>query len=169
MKELLFVGDSLIEYYDWARRFPAQRVHNLGWSGETVQGLLGRQGVIIAQGPAPDLILIMSGTNNIGLEETDFIADYRQIIENFQQAWPTARICMHSLPPILLPWLDPELVPKANEKLRRLAAATGCDFIDVYQLFQQEGPSNCLVEDGVHLSDRGYTIWAEAIAKLMGK
>ncbi|MDZ7642602.1 MAG: GDSL-type esterase/lipase family protein [Desulfurivibrio sp.] len=122
MQELVFAGDSLIEYYDWAARFPRHWVHNQGWAGETVQGLLGRVELIIRQCRAPNFIFIMSGTNNIGLEETDFIGSYRQIIEKFHRDFPAATICAHSLPPILIPWLDPELVNRTNRELRAVAA-----------------------------------------------
>ncbi|MDF1614974.1 hypothetical protein [Desulfurivibrio dismutans] len=37
MQELVFAGDSLIEYYDWAARFPQHRVHNQGWSGAVAE------------------------------------------------------------------------------------------------------------------------------------
>lgn len=163
MQEILFTGDSLIEYFDWAARFPEHRVHNMGWSGETVEGLLGRLELIIRQCPNPGFIFIMSGTNNIALEETDFVSPYRHIIDKLKKAFPAARICIHSLPPILIPWFDSKLVPQANRKLRTLADETGTDFIDVYKLFQKAGVNQCLVEDGVHISDRGYTIWSAAI------
>lgn len=168
MQKILFAGDSLIEYYDWAARFPEYRVHNMGWSGETVEGLLGRIELIIRQCPNPDFIFIMSGTNNIAMEETDFTSAYRQIIDKLKKALPATRICIHSLPPIMISWFDPELAPRANRKLRTLADETGIDFIDVYQLFQQGGVNQCLVEDGVHISDQGYAIWSAAIAKMIG-
>ena len=168
MQEIVFTGDSLIEYYDWAARFPEYRVHNMGWSGETVEGLLGRIELIIRQCPNPDFIFIMSGTNNIALEKTDFTAAYRHIIDKLKKVFPTTRICIHSLPPILIPWFDSELVPQANGKLRTLADKTGIDLIDVYKLFQKNGVNQCLVEDGVHISDQGYATWSAAVAKMIG-
>ncbi len=41
MQKILFTGDSLIEYFEWAARFPEHRIHNMGWSGETVEGPVG--------------------------------------------------------------------------------------------------------------------------------
>lgn len=168
MLELIFVGDSLIEYYNWEARFPQHRVHNQGWSGETVQGLLGRTEAVIRQCRVPNFIFIMSGTNNIGLEELDFIDSYRQIIEKFHRGFPAATICCHTLPPILIPWLNPELVNQANRELRAVAAESDCRLIDVKQLFQEAGVEDCLVEDGVHISEQGYAIWLGAVAQLIG-
>ncbi len=158
MAELVFIGDSLIEYYDWAARFSEHRVHNLGWSGETVEELRDRLELVITRIQAPDLIFIMSGTNNVAMEDPGFIRPYREIIHKFQVAFPGARILVQSLPPIILPWFNPELVNQANENLRALAAETGTSFIDVHAIFEQAGIGDCLVEDGVHISNKGYEL-----------
>ena len=68
-KKLLFLGDSLIEYYDWAERFADYDVHNLGIAGETVEGLASRLGRILRELKAPDIVFIMSGINNMAMED----------------------------------------------------------------------------------------------------
>jgi len=41
-KRLLFIGDSLIEFFDWQGRFSDCLVKKLGRAGETVQEILAR-------------------------------------------------------------------------------------------------------------------------------
>jgi len=38
-KTILFIGDSLTEFFDWQKRFPGHKVVNLGSAGETVETL----------------------------------------------------------------------------------------------------------------------------------
>lgn len=166
MREIIFIGDSLIEYYDWNNRFPKYRVHNLGWSGETLEGLRARIGSY-GKRPEPDFIFIMSGTNNIAREETGVIMTYREIISQFQSTFPTTRILIHSIPPMLLPWVKPEVVSQVNAKLRQLADETGCSYIDIHTLFLQAGVEECLEEDGVHINEKGYELWSAVVAEII--
>ncbi|MFH7326252.1 GDSL-type esterase/lipase family protein [Desulfurivibrio sp. C05AmB] len=166
MREIIFIGDSLIEYYDWNDRFPQHRVHNLGWSGETLEGLRTRVGSY-EQRPKPDFIFIMSGTNNIAREETGVIMTYREIINQFHNTFPDARIFIHSIPPMLLPWVKPEVITQVNDKLRQLADETGCGYVDIHTLFLQAGVEECLEEDGVHICEKGYEIWSALIEDIL--
>jgi lysophospholipase L1-like esterase len=70
---ILFLGHSLIEFFDWQKRFPAHTVRNLGVAGESVEGLLSRLDGIIKTYPEADLIFIMTGINNIAMEDFDFL------------------------------------------------------------------------------------------------
>ena len=82
MKNLVFIGDSLTEWFDWQRRFPEHHVTNLGISGEQVDGLLGRGDRIRKQIDNPDCIFIMTGINNIVLGQDDITGPYRDIVRN---------------------------------------------------------------------------------------
>lgn len=165
MANLVFIGDSLIEYFDWADRFAEHRVSNLGRSGETVEELLARLPAVAQRPGEPDFIFIMSGTNNVAMEDGGFLAPYREIIGRLQTAFPAARIVIHSLPPIILPWFNPALVDQANAQIRKLARETGVGFIDLNATFEQAGAGHCLVADGVHISDHGYHLWSTAVGE----
>ena len=91
MKNLYFLGDSLIEYHDWQARFPTHRVKNFGYAGETVAGLLARLPGILKQ-PEPDEVFLMIGTNNMVMEDYSFLGDYGEMIERIQAAYPNCRI-----------------------------------------------------------------------------
>ncbi len=162
-KEIIFVGDSLIEFYDWAARFPGHRVHNLGRAGETVEGLLSRITRDLGGWPVPDFVFIMSGANNVAMEETGFIGEYRETINRIKAKAPGAKVYIHSILPMLLPWVTHEMVTHINGYLRKLAEETGAGYLDVNSLFVEAGVRECLVEDGVHISERGYEIWSKMI------
>ena len=166
MKKILFIGDSLIEFLDWSSKFPEHDIANLGISGETVAGLLSRLGGIIRKCPSADLIFIMTGINNVAMEDFDFLDSYLNVVEQLVSAYPQGRIFIHSLLPTLLPWVGNSSIQEVNRSLARIAEEKGTGYIDLYSRFVNEkgGPvKEYLLPDGVHLSDRGYAVWAEAI------
>ncbi|MCK5231466.1 MAG: GDSL family lipase [Desulfobulbaceae bacterium] len=166
-EKLLFVGDSLIEYFDWQVRFPEHDVMNSGTAGETVSGLLNRAERIVNHEEQPDWCLIMSGTNNVVMEDYSFIPLYEKIIEVFLDAFPKAAIIINSLMPIRMDWLSQTAIPRMNSSLYKLSQKTGTGFLDVFDLFvkkQADGKTSLFLPDGVHLNETGYRVWSDAVA-----
>ena len=91
-KHLLLIGDSLIEYYNWQARFPTHHIYNLGIAGETVQELHRRLPSIITMKQAPDSILLMTGTNNVAMEDFSFGPVFESIIADLKSAFPNTEI-----------------------------------------------------------------------------
>jgi len=90
--DILFIGHSLIEFFDWQKRFPSHKVSNLGVAGETVERLLLRLERIIKRHPSADIIFLMTGLNNLAMGDTGFLDPYRKIIETLSSAYPSARV-----------------------------------------------------------------------------
>jgi len=68
-KQCLFIGDSLIEFFNWQNSFPEDQIINFGQAGETTEGLAARLPGKIQRSEALDLILNMTGTNNHSMEK----------------------------------------------------------------------------------------------------
>jgi lysophospholipase L1-like esterase len=167
---LLFIGDSLIEYFDWERRFPNYTVYNLGIAGETVEGLASRLNWVIRKMKAPDRVFIMSGINNMAIGNPDFISTYRGVIQEIRQAWPSATIVVHSLLPVLFRFISNEDIRFMNVRLKHLAAGESVLYLDIHAAFLNEKgrPVPALLEDdGVHVSEEGYKVWSSEIEKLL--
>jgi lysophospholipase L1-like esterase len=161
--KILFIGHSLIEYFDWQRRFPLHKVANLGVAGETVDGLLSRIGNITSKHPSADLIFIMSGLNDVAMEEFGFIGSYKEIIQKLISAYPNARIFIHSLLPTNVEFIRDGSIQEVNTSLKKLAEDTGVEYLDMYKSFLDAKGAvrrGYLLDDGVHLSDNGYDVWA---------
>lgn len=163
---ILFVGDSLIEYLDWQERFPDHTVMNLGAAGESVQGLLSRTVIIKEICSEADLIFIMSGINNVAMGDNDFIDVYKVIIEKLSILYPDARIFINSLLPVSVDFISNELIQRTNEFLKILADKMNVFYLDIYRKFiDTKGMPirEYLLEDGVHLSRTGYAAWSRVI------
>jgi lysophospholipase L1-like esterase len=163
---LLFIGDSLTEWFDWQARFPCFSVTNLGVSGETVEGLLDRLDRVRQRAGRPDAIFLMTGINNIAMGRSDILPPYREVVSRLRRDIPKAAFVIQSVLPVTTPWIDRSVIPKINERLARLAAETGARYLDVHGKFLDPDGSprpDYLLDDGVHLSDKGYAAWAETV------
>jgi len=167
---ILFVGDSLIEYLDWQERFPDHTVINLGAAGESVQGLLSRTVIIQEVCSNADFIFIMSGINNVAMGDNDFIDFYKVIIEKLSVMYPDARIFINSLLPVSVDFISNELIQKTNESLKVLADKMNVFYLDIYRKFiDTKGMPirEYLLEDGVHLSRAGYAVWSRVVEEVI--
>jgi len=164
-RQFLFIGDSLIEFFDWQNRFPGDQVYNFGSAGETAEGLLSRLPHIINRISSPGLVMAMTGTNNIAMEDYGFLATYEKIITLLQKSYGQAAIVMCSLLPIELFFLG-DAVPRVNRRLKDIARDRNILYLDLYPLYLGEDSraiTAYYAADGVHLSEEGYEVWARAL------
>jgi len=163
----LFIGDSLIEFFNWQKRFPDRKIFNFGISGETTEGLLARLPNVIQQVPSPGMVMIMTGINNVAMEDYSFLFTYRELISRLQRAYKQAAIVITSLLPVDLHYLG-DAVPRLNRRLKDTALESKTIYLDLYPLFIDNDAriiSSYYEPDGVHLSRAGYEIWAKALAE----
>jgi lysophospholipase L1-like esterase len=169
---LVFIGDSLTEWYDWDRRFPEHRVLNLGISGETVEELLERRDRIRSVVRDPDRVFLMTGINNVLMERYEIAAPYREIVRNFTTWWKGATIVVQSLLPVEMPWINTDIVRDVNRHLSEIAREQRTDYLDLYSLFVDKNGKpirGYLSDDGVHLAGQGYEVWAKAVEGYLRK
>ncbi len=167
---LLFLGHSLIEYFDWQERFPAHNALNLGVAGETVEGLLSRVLKIKDVCPRADMIFIMTGINNVAMGDADFFGTYRVILEKLSSYYPGAKVFVHSILPVAVDFMTNKPVLEANARLKELAEASGAEYLDIYSRFvdgRGEPVREHLLDDGVHLTRRGYAVWSGVLEEII--
>lgn len=167
---LLFLGDSLIEYFDWSERFPEHDVHNLGFAGETVEGLHCRLRGIFRKVKNADMVFIMSGINSIAMGDKGTADIYRKVVQEIRQAYPSARVIVQSLLPVLFPFIANEDIRHMNGRLKQMAADEKVLYFDIHSRFLDEKSrpvTAFLVDDGVHVSEEGYRVWSDEIELLI--
>ncbi len=163
---ILLLGDSLIEYFDWQERFPEHSIANLGIAGESAGGLLSRVEKLTEAYPEADLVFIMTGTNNIAMDDLNFIDIYKVILEKLAVFYTGAGIYIHSLLPADVSFIPDSSVVSVNDSLMKLSQETGIEYVDLYSRFKDPGGRlirEYLVDDGIHISGAGYDVWARVI------
>lgn len=169
-EQLVFIGDSLTEWFDWQKRFPAFDVLNLGVSGETVEGLLARRGRIRSQISDPAHIFLMTGINNALGGGYDIAEPYRELVRSFAAWYRTAVIVVQSLLPVEFSGISNDLLRDVNRRLRETALTEHAEYLDVFSAFVDAGGRpmpGYLSDDGVHLTGRGYTVWAGEVERFL--
>lgn len=170
MKTVVFLGDSLTEFFDWQGRFPAYQVINLGTAGETVEALLGRMERVRSSIDRPDFIFLMTGINNIAMEDHDIIGPYKTILTELGSSFQGTVIVVQSILPVRLSWVDNKVIERTNVLLKEAAKEFHVEYLDLFRLFvdHEGGPiAEYLLEDGVHLSPRGYEAWGIEVDSLI--
>lgn len=153
--DVVFAGDSITEYGPFDEFFPDTKLINRGISGDITAGLNARMGEILSH--HPQKIFIMIGINdlshNIPLENS--MNNYKSIIEKIKTAAPNCEIYVESVLPAVT--IDLNKVDQFNEYLKDLCAQENVNFIDLYDLYLEEGKINkVLFADTCHLNGYGF-------------
>lgn len=159
------LGDSLVEWGDWQKHLPAVKVINRGFAGEPTEGLAARLVREVDLDPLPDVILVQSGSNNLLFGNLHFTAIFESMMPLLHSLCPTTPLVLCSLMP--MPAASAADISTVNARLEEIAALTGnCTYLDLVQPFNE----HCLpitqpgfLNDQVHLSTRGYQVWAGEI------
>jgi Lysophospholipase L1 and related esterases len=166
MVKLLMLGDSLVEWGNWSRLLPHVAVINRGIAGEMTEELSGRLMDEIEDCPGPDAVLVQSGTNNLLMGYMFFPAIFTTMMQRLQACYPQAQLILCSLMPI--PAAPLHEIKHVNLQLAEVAATTeNCTFLDLVNPFSEQCAPNSshsgFLADNVHLSAKGYQIWANEI------
>jgi lysophospholipase L1-like esterase len=157
------------------------RIYNRGVSGDRCTDLLGRwrRDTLALQ---PDLVSILVGVNDTwhqhlagtGISVEDYAVVYRLLLQDVRRQNPRCRLVLCE--PFALPggafkpeWMD-ELRAR-GAVVRQLAQDFGATFVPFQEMFNEAmktHPAAELAADGVHPSELGHKLMAEAWRKATG-
>ncbi len=187
--DVFFAGDSITRRWgatdypeflaNWKRNFHGWNAANFGWGGDTVQNVLWRLQNGELDGVNPKVIVVMAGTNNLGDAghadaDADALADevvagLGAVLATCRQKAPGAVVVLMGLTP--RNDVPVAAIARINGRLAKLADGKGVRYLDINdRLAGQDG--RLLPEaspDGLHLSARGYQIWADALKPMLAE
>jgi lysophospholipase L1-like esterase len=172
--EVIFIGDSITQGWEgggksiWRRWYEPRKAINLGIGGDQTQHVLWRLDHGEVDGIHPKVAVVMIGTNNTGRNTPEQIADgVKAIVEKLRSKLPKTKI--------LLLAIFPRDQKPEGEKRRRVKAANEIiakfddgktvKYLDIGDRFiETDGTiSKEIMPDYLHLTSKGYRIWADAI------
>jgi beta-glucosidase len=175
---ILFLGDSLTQKWDpslWERFFVPLDALNAGVNGDRTENLLWRieNGNLNRQ--RPEIAVLLIGTNDIGRNRpARIIAEgVREILGKLRSRMPTTRILLLGvLPRSESP--DSERrhqVCEVNQLIRTCADGEHVFYADIgVALLNRAGRLTREVSpDGVHLSERGYSLLTDRLELEFGR
>ncbi len=171
MIKLLMLGDSLVEWGNWSRHLTDVAVINRGIAGEMTEELSARLMDEIEDYPDPDAVLVQSGTNNLLMGYMFFPAIFTTMMQRLRLCYPNIPLILCSLTP--MPAAPIQDIEQINRELAQVAASLdNCVFLDLVGPFNEQ----CLpitkpafLGDQVHLSTRGYQVWAGEIHRCLSR
>jgi lysophospholipase L1-like esterase len=177
--DVLFQGDSITDGWRngaakkiWDETFGPMKAANFGISGDRTQHVLWRlkNGELEGSAP-PKLVVLMIGTNNIGQKDPEpassAVAGIEAILKLIHEKSETTKVLLLGVFPRGEKPEHPHraLVKELNAAIAKFDDGKSVKFLDLGEKFQQPDGSlsKDIMPDFLHLSPKGYEIWAEAI------
>lgn len=179
---VVFLGDSITAGWNakkdiWDKAFGKYQPANFGIGGDRTQHVLWRITNGELDGIKPKAVVIMIGTNNSGSDPAEGIAKgITKIVETVRSKQPQAKILLLAVfPRGNKPGgelgAQNEKLKEVNAIIAKLDDGKHVFFLDIGAKFVQGGGpiSKEIMPDFLHLSPRGYQIWADAISPKLAK
>ena len=159
---IVFLGDSITDFVNFADVLPSYDIINRGIAGDTTSGVLRRLGEVIDLKPRKLFILI--GTNDIGdgIEAVHVAENIRRIVARVQAKSPETRIYLQAVfPTRYVGYRNNAEIQDLNAGIKAIADDLHCTFIDLYPLLlDSEGLlAQEYTLDGLHLTSKAVTKW----------
>lgn len=172
--DLIFIGDSITQGWEgngkdvWARYYGGRNAMNAGIGGDRTQHVLWRLEHGNIDGISPKLAVVMIGTNNAKPDEPkDTAAGVTAIVRKLQEKLPQTKVLLLAIFPRGATPNDPLRLKndEVNQIIKNLDDGSKVRYLDIGDKFlATDGTlSREIMPDLLHLSGKGYEIWAESI------
>jgi beta-glucosidase len=183
--ELLFIGDSITQGWEgqaakevWEKHYGKRKAVNLGIGGDRTQHVLWRLQNGNLEGIKPKVAVVMIGTNNSNGEDNtpgQIVDGVTAIVKELQKRTPQTKILLLGIFPRSENYSAQRgKLTQINQVLQKLDDGKNVTYLDIgHRFLEADGTLSAeVMPDYLHLSKKGYEIWAEAIeptlAKLLG-
>ncbi len=172
--EFLLLGDSITDGWRggggkavYTAHFEPLKAANFGIGGDRTQHVLWRLKNGELDGITPKLCMLMIGTNNGGDSAEDVAAGITAIVKEIQTKSPKTKVLLLGIFPRSE---KPNAAREKNDKVNTIIAKLDdagktVKYLDIGAKFLNEDKtiSKEIMPDFLHLSAKGYQIWAEAV------
>ncbi len=176
--DIVFLGDSITDGWrgkngkaGWDKHFAGVNIANFGIGGDRTQHVLWRIQNGELDGVNPKGVVLMIGTNNTGSDSAeDIAAGVTAIVKTVQQKAPKAEILVLGVFPRgkMIPNPGNTKIIDINKMISKLDNSKEVTYRDIGEKFMKDGqiPGE-IMPDYLHLSEKGYLIWGEAIGSFV--
>jgi lysophospholipase L1-like esterase len=161
--DVVMLGDSITDEGNWPDLLKGSDLINRGIWGDTSDGVLARLPEVIRR--RPRLVFLMIGVNDLardGLAPEQVGQNIRAIVRSLRDN--RVGVVLQSVLFMSRGSEANPLIERLNVLLRNVAADEAISFLDLNATL---APAGALLPevtyDGLHLSTRGYVLWAEAL------
>ena len=186
--DVYFEGDSITRRWgtsdaaykdflaNWNTNFFGWNAANFGWGADSIQNILWRLQNGELDGVNPKVIVLLAGANNVGsapppggddAKVEDISNGLKATLEVMRQKAPGATIILMGITPrndrgstAVVPMIN-----KINDRIAKFADGKKIRYLNLNdKLAGRDGKLfNDMTVDGLHLSVKGYQVWADAL------
>lgn len=177
--DLLFLGDSIMSFWTlmapaiWSRYYVPRKPANFSIGGDGTEHLLWRLENGELGRLRPKVVVLLIGTNNLAYNtEDEIVSKIGAIIGLIRRRMPDSKILLLGVfprgsehnPALVSTTPDPRVAP-LNAKLARFDDGKAIRFLDIGNVFLDDSGRilQVIEPDFLHLSQRGYQLWADAM------
>jgi len=175
--DVLFVGDSITQAWGregkkiWTEQYAPLKAANFGISGDQTQHVIWRlrEGKELT-GINPKVVVLMIGTNNMGRNNSEEIAEgITAIAHELTHQLPQSKILLLGIFPRRPSAGDPARakIKDVNQRIAKLDDGKHVRYLDIGEKFlESDGTlTKEVMPDFLHLTPKGYKIWADAMLR----
>ncbi len=173
-KGILFTGSSSIRLWKTNTSFPNRNVLNRGFGGAQISDVLYYFDQVVLK-YEPRVIVFYCGDNDIANQKSpdQVFLDYQYFTEKVHAAFPETDVIYLPIKPSTARWkLWPEM-SQTNQKIRSFCETKShlhyCDTVPAMLNDKGLPNENYLIQDGLHLNQKGYEIWTKLVEKELEK
>ena len=170
---VLFIGSSSIRAWDLQKRFPGHATINHGFGGSEVSDSLQFFDRIVTP-VKPSIILMYAGDNDIANGKTAEVvhADFLSFAKRVKsELTPETKLAFIAIKPSIKRWYLSDEMAKANALIAKDCATDDqLECVDIWTpMLGKDGKPmpDLFIKDGLHLSDKGYSLWTTIVTKLL--
>jgi lysophospholipase L1-like esterase len=186
--DVYFSGDSITRRWratdypqflsNWNENFLGWNAANYGWGADKIQNILWRLQNGELEGVHPRVIVLLAGTNNIGnapasdAKVADITKGIKALLGTMREKAPKATIILMGIlprndnpkPTAVMPSIN-----KINDNIAQFADGKTIRYLNINdKLADKEGKLfDGMTVDRLHLSLKGYQVWADALKPLL--
>lgn len=182
---IIFIGNSITNMMEWNELFGDRvEILNRGVSGAFTGEVLYNLDEMIKG--TPKKVFLMIGTNDLGTEGKENSPEKTagrigKILDRMREKWPETTIYYQSILPSKRGLRTKKKTELTNALVKKHIERMKSDrvrYLDIYNALNDgdgglkdtdmEGSPAAISFDGLHLSQRGYQIWADMIREVVG-
>lgn len=175
-ENLVFLGDSITDFYDLDKYYPDHNVVNSGINGNVSQDILNDMYNRVYKFN-PSKVFLLIGTNQLMNDDDEKIVnDIKTILTKINEVRPQAEIYVESIYPVnkdldelMVKTRENNRIVSLNKKIKKMTKEfKNTQYINIYDALLKDDKLNSdYSDDGLHLNDNGYKVVTNIIKKYL--
>lgn len=179
--QVIFIGDSITQGWEgdgkevWAKYYAHRNAVNLGIGGDRTQHVLWRLDNGNLDGLKPKAAVVMIGTNNSNGEDNtpeQIVEGVTAIVKKLREKLPQTKVLLVAIFPRSENFSAQRgKILQVNQVIHKLADGKDVFWVDFgHRFVNRDGTiPRELMPDYLHLTKKGYDIWAESIEQRLSQ